>query len=192
MTALATALKGERSLAFDAALVVGGSLVVAASAQIEIPLWPVPFTAQTLAVLLVGAALGAVRGGTALGLYLAQGAAGLPFFAGGRSGAAYLFQANPLHTTGGYLWGFLVAAVLVGFLAERGWDRRVGSALGAMFLGNVVIYAIGLPWLATALGMPVREAMVHGLHPFIVGDTIKLLTAGALLPLAWRLTRRPS
>lgn len=190
MTALVPALTRDRPVALDVALVIMGSLVVAAAAQIDIPLWPVPITAQTLAVVLVGASLGAVRGGAAIALYLAEGAAGLPFFAEGKAGAAYLFQANPGHVTGGYLWGFVIAAVLVGFLADRGWDRRLGSALGAMFLGNAVIYVVGVPWLAAALAVSGRQALEFGLYPFIIGDTLKVLIAGGLLPLAWKLTGR--
>ena len=187
MTALAQAAPRPRTrgagLAYDAALILGGSLLVAALAQIDIHLTPyVPVTGQTFGVLLVGAALGSIRGGLSMLVYLLWGILGLPFFAGGESGVPSL-----TFPTGGYLWGFVVAAAVVGWLAERGWDRRVGSALGAMFVGNVIIFAFGVPWLAASLGLSAEEALAGGLYPFIIGDTIKLLLAAATLPLAWRL-----
>jgi biotin transport system substrate-specific component len=196
VTTLAQALPYPRDrsarLALDIGVIVLGSLVVAAAAQLTIHLRFVPITMQTLAVLLVGATLGSLRGGTAIALYLAEGAAGLPFFAEGKSGIDFLILRDPLHATGGYLWGFLLAAVLVGFLAERGWDRNLGSALGAMFLGNVAIYLVGLPWLAEAIGTSIEEALPFGLYPFIIGDTIKLLLAAGALPVAWRLIGKRS
>lgn len=190
MTSLAQALPRPRSrtssLALDAGLVILGSLLVAALAQIEIHLTPyVPITGQTFGVLLVGAALGSVRGGLSMGLYLAQGAAGLPFFAGAASGVpGFAFP------TGGYLWGFVIAAALVGYLAERGWDRSFASAVGAMFIGELIIFAVGVPWLANALGLSVEQALAGGLYPFVIGDTIKVLLAAAVLPAAWRLVGR--
>lgn len=191
MTALAQALPRPRDrsarLALDVGLIVVASLLVAASAQLTIHLRFVPITLQTLAVLLVGATLGSLRGGSAIALYLAEGAAGLPFFAEGKGGVDYLILRDPIHASGGYLWGFLLAAVLVGFLAERGWDRNVGSALGAMFLGNLAIYLVGLPWLASAIGTSIEGALPFGLYPFVIGDTIKLLLAAGALPIAWRL-----
>jgi len=171
----------------DAGLIAGGSLAVAALAQVSIHLRFVPITGQTLGVLLVAASLGMWRGGAAIALYLAEGAAGLPFYAEARGGLDYLVLRDPLHVSGGYLWGFLLAAVVVGFLADRGWMRRFGSAVGAMFLGNVAIYLVGLPWLAAAIGTSVEDALPFGLHPFVIGDTIKLLLAAALLPAASRM-----
>jgi biotin transport system substrate-specific component len=205
MTSLAQAVPRPRTIVFDVALVFLGSLVVAGLAQVSIHFRFVPITGQTLGVLLVAATLGAPRGAAAIALYLAEGAAGLPVFAEGRSGLEYLLLRDPLHVTGGYLWGFLLAAAVVGGLAERGWDRRLGSALGAMFLGNVAIYLVGLPWLAASLGIPVVDpgaspcdlttaagcdALELGLYPFVVGDTIKLFLAAGALPAAWRLARR--
>jgi biotin transport system substrate-specific component len=194
VTTLAQALPRPRDrfarLAFDIALVALGSLLVALSAQLTVHLRFVPITMQTLAVLLVGATLGWRRGGAAIALYLAEGAAGLPFFAEGKSGVDFLVLRDPIHASGGYLWGFLVAAVLVGFLAERGWDRSVGSALGAMFLGNVSVYLLGLPWLASAIGTSLEDALPFGLYPFVIGDTIKLVLAAAVLPGAWALVRK--
>jgi biotin transport system substrate-specific component len=194
VTTLAQTLPRPRGrsagLALDIGLIVLASLLVAVSAQLTIHLRFVPITMQTLAVLLVGATLGSLRGGAAIALYLAEGAAGLPFFAEGKGGVDYLILRDALHASGGYLWGFLLAALLVGFLAERGWDRNLGSALGAMFLGNVVIFLVGVPWLADALDISVEEALPIGLHPFIIGDTIKLLLAAGALPVAWRLVGR--
>ncbi len=205
MSALAQSIPRPRTVAFDVALVFLGSLVVAALAQVSVHLRFVPITGQTLGVLLVAVTLGARLGVAAIALYLVEGAAGLPVFAEGTSGFRYLLLRDPLHVTGGYLWGFLLAAAIVGVLAERGWDRSPGSALGTLFLGNVAIYLVGLPWLAASLGIPVVDpvaspcdlstasgcdALELGLYPFVVGDTVKLLLAAAALPLAWRLTRR--
>jgi biotin transport system substrate-specific component len=173
------------------ASVVAGSLLVAALAQLSIslPFTPVPVTGQTLGVLLVGASLGPVLGGASLLLYLAEGAVGLPFFAQGASGVDVLRVSS---ATGGYLWGFVVAAMLVGWLSRRGWDRSIRSSLGAMLLGEIVIFGLGLPWLMAALDVPAQKALEFGLYPFVIGDTVKLLLAAGLLPAAWRLVRRPS
>jgi biotin transport system substrate-specific component len=190
---------GRSSLLVDGALVVAGSLIVAGLAQLSIrlPFTPVPISGQTLGVLLVGASLGAVRGGASVLAYLLEGAAGLPVFAEGKGGFSYLASADPLHTTGGYLWGFLVAAFVVGLLAERKWDRSIGSAIGAMLVGEVIIFAFGIAWLAAALGVPVEaagegfnDALEFGLYPFVVGEVVKLAAASALLPAAWRVAHR--
>lgn len=185
------------ALATDALLVLTGSLFVAGFAQlyVKLPFTPVPVTGQTLAVLLVGGALGALRGGASLLLYLGWIAIGLPFGAEGKGGEELLGAAS---ATGGYLWGFVVAAALVGWLAERGWDRKLSSAIGAMLLGSVVIYLTGVPWLASALDIPVvaegdafNDALEFGLYPFVVGDLLKLLLAAAALPAAWRVIPKP-
>jgi biotin transport system substrate-specific component len=192
VSTLAQALPRPRTagarVALDLALIVVGSLVIAGLAQVSIRLRFVPITGQTFAVLLVAASLGLWRGTSAIALYLAEGAAGLPFFAEGKAGVDYLLLRDPLHATGGYLWGFLLAAVVVGVLADRGWVRSFGSAVGALFLGNVAIYLVGLPWLASAIGTSLEDALPFGLYPFVIGDTIKLLLAAALLPAAARLT----
>ncbi len=168
----------------DILLVVGGSLCVAGMAQVRIPLpfTPVPITGQTFAVLLVGAALGSRRGAMSLALYLLLGLVGLPFFAGGASGLAYL-----LGPTGGYLVGFVVAATLVGLLAARGLDRRIPSALLAFLAGEIVIYLFGVAWLSVFIGIP--QALTAGLVPFLIGDAIKLAAAGLVLPAAWVLVK---
>lgn len=162
----------------SSALVVGASLLMALCAQVAIPLphTTVPVTGQTFAVLLAGALLGARRGAGAAALYLAGGAAGLPFFAP--------FGAH----TAGYLIGFLPAAWLAGFLAERGWDRRPGTALLMMLAGSAVIFAFGLAWLSRSVAGDKLLAM--GLYPFIPGDIAKSCLAAALLPGGWKLLGR--
>ncbi len=174
----------QRSWALDAALVVLFSAFVALTAQVEIPLWPVPLTLQTLGVLFTGAVLGSRRGALALLLYLAEGAVGLPVFAGGASSVEYM-----LGPTGGYLVGFVVAAGVVGWLAERGWDRRRVWTAVAMVLGNVVIYVFGVAWLAVFLG-DLGGALVQGMLLFVVGDLIKIAVATLTLPGGWKLARR--
>ncbi|NOY98035.1 MAG: biotin transporter BioY [Chloroflexi bacterium] len=168
----------------DLLLITGGALSVAALAQVKIPLpfTPVPLTGQTFAVLLVGAALGSKRGGASLVLYTALGALGLPFFAGGASGLAYL--SGP---TLGYLAGFVMAAYLVGKLAERGLERSVRTSLVPFLAGTLVIYLAGAGWLAILFGF--EKALTLGVLPFLIGDTIKLILAALALPAAWRLVR---
>jgi biotin transport system substrate-specific component len=165
-----------------------GSLLVAGLAQISIklPFTPVPITGQTLGVLLVGASLGPLLGGASLLVYIAEGAVGLPFFAGGESGWHGLFAPSAAFASAGYLWGFVLASALVGLLARRGWDRSLRSAIGAMFLGEIVIYAVGIPWLMSALNTPLEKTLELGLYPFVIGDTLKLLIAAGILPLAWK------
>jgi biotin transport system substrate-specific component len=176
--------------------VVGGSLLIAGLAQVSfsLPFTPVPITGQTLGVLLVGASLGPALGATSVSLYLLEGAVGLPFFAAGASGAETLRLTS---VTGGYLWGFVLAAMLVGWLSRHGWDRSMRSSISAMLLGSIVIYALGVTWLYHALpatidGEPktVQTALELGLYPFVIGDLLKLLVAAAILPGAWRLVGR--
>ena len=171
----------------DVLLVLAGAGLVALAAQVSIPLpfTPVPITGQTFAVVLVGASLGAIRGCASLSLYLAAGLAGAPVYADGKHGWEVVSGA-----TGGYLVGFIVAACLTGLLAERRWDRRFSSAVAAMLTGNVVIYLIGLPWLAVVLDTSLERTLELGLYPFVAGDVLKLYLAGALLPAAWRLVKR--
>jgi biotin transport system substrate-specific component len=181
---LAERLISKRSALADATLILLGSLFVAALAQLSIPLKPIPITGQTLAVLLVGMALGSRRGALALAAYLAEGAAGLPVFAGGKFGIATL-----LGPTGGYLVGFVVAAWLVGLLAERGFDRNMFKTLAAMVAGNAVIYLFGVVWLTRFVGGFAGDngALALGMYPFLIGDAIKAVTAALLLPGAWKL-----
>jgi biotin transport system substrate-specific component len=165
---------------------LAGSLLVAALAQLSIrlPFTPVPITGQTLGVLLVGASLGPAWGAGSMLLYLAEGAVGLPFYAEGNHGVSLL---NLSSATGGYLWGFVLAAAAVGWLSRLGWDRSIGSSIGAMLIGEIVLYAVGVPWLVVALNLPLEEGLELGLYPFVIGDTLKLLTAAALVPGAWAL-----
>ena len=170
-----------------AALIIAGALVVALSARIVIPTEPVPFTAQTLGVLIVGGALGFRRGALALLLYLAVGALGLGVFANGDAGVDKLLGA-----TGGYLIGFVVAAAIVGRLAELGWDRHIGGSLAAMAIGTAVIYAIGVPWLKVTLGIPWKTAVAEGMTKFLLWDAAKVVLAAGLFPAAWWVIgRRP-
>ena len=181
-----------------AILAVLGSLLVAASAQIQIPLWPVPVTGQTFAVLIIGMAYGWRLGSITLALYLFEGAIGLPVFSKFSGGWAVLTG-----TTGGYLLGFVVAAGVIGWLAERGWDRRIATTAAAMLIGNVIIYVLGLAWLtnffagvgaqyvastgaATAFG----AAILSGMLPFLLGDGLKLALAAVIMPLAWSRVRK--
>jgi biotin transport system substrate-specific component len=179
-------------------LLIAGALLIALTANvaIRVPGTPVPITGQTFSVLLVGGALGFRRGSLATLLYLVLGLF-LPVYAEHRSGLENIGTLQDgqlvLGATGGYLVGFVLASALVGRLAELGWDRRFLGSVAAMALGNVVIYAVGVPWLAIALGMSTSKALAAGLVPFVVGDVIKLLLAGALLPVGWWLVaRRPS
>lgn len=171
--------------ALTVALVVGFALLTAAAAQIRIPLpfTPVPITGQTFAVLLGGAVLGSRSGAASQLLYVAMGAIGLPFYAGGASGWEFASGA-----TGGYLLGFVAAAWVVGKLAEQQQDRKIGTAIGAFLTGNLVIYAFGIVGLMAATSMNLTEAVTNGMAPFIIGDTIKVLLAAGLLPTAWKLT----
>jgi biotin transport system substrate-specific component len=171
-------------------LVVTGAFLIFLTARISLPIPgnPVPFTLQTFGILVVGGALGLRRGGLAAALYIALGIVGLPFFAEGQGGLHVILGA-----TGGYLIGFVLAAALVGRLAELGWDRRIGGALGATALGTVVIYLVGVPWLAVTTGMSLGDAIATGLVPFVVADTIKLVAAALMFPAAWWVVgRRPS
>ena len=174
------------TLVRDGLLVVGAAGFVGLLAQVSIPLpfTPVPITGQTLGVLLAGTALGWRRAGLSLVLYTLAGLAGVPWFAGHTSG-----YANVSYTFG-YILGFVAAAVLCGYLAERGADRNVVKSLPAMLAGEVAIYAFGLPWLAVAAHMSVSVTLAKGLTPFIIGDLIKAAIAAGLLPTAWLLAGR--
>ncbi|HSA81424.1 MAG TPA: biotin transporter BioY [Geminicoccaceae bacterium] len=164
------------------ALAVAGSILLTISAKIQVPFWPVPMTMQTFVVLVLGVAYGWRLAGATVLLYLGEGALGLPVFAGG-GGLAYM--AGP---TGGYLIGFLLAAVAVGWLAERGWARSVPSTLAAMLVGTAIIFACGIAWLGALIGLP--QAIGAGLVPFLLSEAVKVALATALVPFAWRLLQR--
>lgn len=171
-------------------LVIAGALLIYLTARVAIPRpdSPVPYTLQTFGILVVGGALGMRRGGSAAALYVLLGVVGLPFFAEGKGGITVIWGA-----TGGYLLGFVLAAAVVGRLAELGWDRRIGGSVGATLLGTVVIYAVGVPWLAAVTDLTLGEALATGVVPFLIVDAVKLLAAAALFPAAWWVVgRRPS
>lgn len=170
-----------------------GSALVAISAQIQVPMYPVPMTMQPFAVIVIGAAYGARLGFATLLLYIAEGALGLPVFAGMKGGAVHL--AGP---TAGYIFGFALAAGAIGWLAERRWDRSILATIAAMTLGMVLIYAPGIAWLAhwigaakgLALGPATQAALATGALPFLIGDAVKIALAALVLPGAWWLIGR--
>ncbi|MEU0520045.1 biotin transporter BioY [Streptosporangium sp. NPDC006007] len=168
----------------DVALVVGGAALTGLAAQLSFPVpgSPVPVTGQTFAVVLVGAALGMNRAALSMALYMLVGVAGVPWFADGASGFA--------GASFGYVLGFIAAAALVGRLAERGGDRTVPRTVGTMVLGNLVIYAFGLPVLIAVTGMDLSRAFAVGAGNFLLGDALKIAIAAGLLPAAWKLLRR--
>ncbi|MEX2276050.1 MAG: biotin transporter BioY [Actinomycetota bacterium] len=203
MTTLALAAAPPRSrvnsVVYQLALAALGSVLLAGLAQLSVPLpfTPVPITGQTLGVLLIGACLGPLFGAISVLLYLAYAVVGLPALAPNADGThdTGLAILGLAQATGGYLWGFFVASALVGWLARRGWDKSSNSAIGAMLLGSIVIYVVGIPWLLLSVrqagvAYSLEDALQDGLYPFVIGDTIKLLVAAGLLPLAWKLVRR--
>ncbi|MFE9773125.1 biotin transporter BioY [Streptomyces sp. NPDC005931] len=163
----------------DAALVLGGAALTGLAAQLSVPVpgSPVPVTGQTFAALLVGTTLGARRGFLSLALYALAGVAGVPWFAQGTSGAAM--------PSFGYIIGMLLAATAVGALARRGADRNAWRMAGTMVLGEAIIYAVGVPYLALATGMSASAAIAAGLTPFLIGDALKAALAMGVLPTAW-------
>ncbi|MRX35349.1 biotin transporter BioY [Aminobacter sp. MDW-2] len=173
----------SRLSTMDIVAVVAGSLLLTASAKIQVPFYPVPMTMQTLVVIGLGLALGPVRGTAAVALYLAQGALGLPVFAGTpEKGIGLAYMTGP---TGGYLAGYLPAAVLAGWLAERGWDRNAATAMLAALLAGAVIYVPGLLWLGNVVGWD-KPVLAFGLYPFISGDVMKAVLAAIAFPAAWK------
>lgn len=182
-----------RSVLRDIVAVVGFALLTAGAAQVSFTLGftPVPITGQTFAVLLAGGTLGSQLGASSQLLYVAMGAIGLPFYSDGEGGWEVATG-----STAGYLVGFIVAAYAVGWLAERGQDRQLSTSITAFLAGSVIIYTLGAGWLAYDLGIPVTagvgeaSAIAYGVAPFVVGDLLKALLAGSLLPAAWRLLKR--
>lgn len=178
-----------KSLVADATLVLGGVAFTGLLAQVQVPLWPVPITGQTLAVMLVGATLGFRRGSLSLLAYMLIGLVGAPIFAEHSGG----FSSLSLPSFG-FIIGFVPAAALVGWLSERSWDRRLPLALGGFFAASLIPFAIGLPWLAVSLaqlGLPhgFAAVMAAGFTPFIVGGIVKWIIAAGALPLLWRGSR---
>ncbi|MCB1509857.1 MAG: biotin transporter BioY [Hyphomicrobiaceae bacterium] len=167
-------------------LAVAGSLLLTLSAKIQVPFWPVPMTMQTFAIMVLAAAFGARLGTATVLLYLAEGAIGLPVFAGTPAkGIGLAYMMGP---TGGYLVGFLAAAMLIGWLAERGWDRSIVRLGAAMFAGHVLVFAFGYAWLATLIGA--EKAWTFGVAPFYAATLFKTALAALVLPAAWQLVRK--
>ena len=175
----------RRSIATDIVLVLAGALFTAALAQVTIPLWPVPVTGQTLAVLLVGSTLGAVRGATSLATYALIGVLGLPVFAPNDDGSHLTGTAALTAPSFGYIIGFILSAALVGWIAERAGDRKILGAVLSFLGGTVATFAIGLPWLAISLGLTVAQTLEFGLYPFIIGGLIKAGIAAIIIPGVW-------
>lgn len=174
----------EFNLPRAAVLAVAGALLLWLTARIQIPFFPVPMTMQTLAVLLIGIAYGWRLGGTTVLVYLLAGAGGLPVFAQG-GGLAYM-----MGPTAGYLIGFYAAAVVMGFLAERGWDRLVVTTILAMIVGELLIFGFGVAWLGNVIGYD--KAVAAGVTPFIPAEIFKIALATVLLPAVWRFVNKRS
>jgi biotin transport system substrate-specific component len=165
-----------------AALVIVGSLLLTASAKAQVPMWPVPMTMQSFVVLVIGMAYGTRLSAATVGLYLMEGAFGLPVFAGTpEKGIGLAYMAGP---TGGYLLGFFIVAVAMGWLAERGWDRTWLWAVAAMTIGTVLQFIPGVAWLAVLIGW--QKAVAAGLIPFVLGAVLKLALAATIMPVCWR------
>ncbi len=172
------AIFGAQSLAATIGLAIAGSLLLWASAKVKVPFWPVPMTMQPFVVLALGLALGWCRAGLAVALYLAEGAAGLPVFTDTpQRGIGLAYMVGP---TGGYLAGFLAAAVAVGWLKDRGFTANIGVAFLACLLGVALIYLPGVAWLASFVGF--EKAITFGVTPFILGDVVKALLAALAIP----------
>jgi biotin transport system substrate-specific component len=175
----------------DALLVTGGAGLIWATAQVafKLPFTPVPITGQTFSVLLVGASLGTVRGGASALLYVLWGLVAPQLGVHAQIYAPHTGYgwATITSASGGYLVSYPFVSALTGWLAEKRWDRKFSSAVGAMLTGNVVIYLFGLPWLAVVLNTNLEKTLEYGLYPFVPGDTFKLYLAAAALPAAWKL-----
>jgi biotin transport system substrate-specific component len=186
---------GATSVLTNVLYVLAGTALIAGAAQIQIPMWPVPITGQTFAVLLVGASLGLVRGLVSTSLYLGLAVAGLPVLAPNQEGAHLTGLSALTAPTSGYLYGFILASVVLGWFAERQWDRKVVTAIASFIIAEAVIYAVGLPWLSVWMGQhgfpnSLAATLSVGFTPFIIGDVIKAVAAGAILPLSWKLVSR--
>ena len=180
----------KRSLAADIALVAVGVALTAVAAQVSIPAYPVPFTLQTLVVLLVGATLGSRRGVLSLGLYALAGLAGVPVFAPKADGSHVVGVDAFVGPTAGFIFGFVVAAFLVGLLAERKWSSNVLKTFVAFVVGSTTIYLIGIPVLASTAFKGDLTAAVTYMVPFMVWDVVKAVIAAGMLPGAWLLVKK--
>lgn len=163
-------------------LAVAGSLLLTLSAKIQVPFWPVPMTMQTFVILVLAMAYGPKLGMVTILLYIAEGAAGLPVFAGTpEKGIGLAYMAGP---TGGYLFGFVAATGLLGFLNSKGWDKSLSTSVIAMLLGVFTIYVFGYSWLAILIGA--EKAWLYGVQPFLVAAALKVALASVTLPALWK------
>ncbi|MCX6352513.1 MAG: biotin transporter BioY [Bacteroidetes bacterium] len=180
-------IPGVNSFVKELLLVVAGSLLIAVCARLTLylPFSPVPITAQTFAVLVIGMSYGRIRAAITLIAYLAEGASGLPVFAGSHFGIAYLFG-----PTGGYLLGFVIAAYVLGAFAEKKFDRHFSLSFIAMVVGIAIIFFFGLGWMITLMNISLRQAFITGLLPFIPSAVVSIFSASVVLPLAWRFIRK--
>jgi biotin transport system substrate-specific component len=173
-------------------LVLIGTAILAISAKVQVPFWPVPMTLQTLAVMLIGATYGSRVAVATVLAYIAEGALGLPVFANTPpqiAGPAYL-----IGPTAGYIWGWVAAAAIIGYAADKGWSRSVPKMFAAMLAGEIVLFGMGFVWLAWfatlssgAVGMGAEKALAAGVTPFLLADALKLTLAALAVPAAWRL-----
>ena len=191
--ALAPTLSGNRAIQ-NVVLVLIGTAVLAISAKVQVPFWPVPMTLQTLAVMLIGATYGSRLAVATVLAYIAEGAIGIPVFANTPpqiAGPAYL-----IGPTAGYIWGWVAAAAIIGLAADRGWSRSVPKMFAAMLTGEVILFGMGFIWLAWfatlssgAVGMGAEKALAAGVTPFLLADLLKTALAAFLVPAAWQLLR---
>jgi len=178
--------KSTNAILRNVILAVAGSLLLWISAKVQIPFYPVPMTMQTFVVMGLGVAFGWRLAIATLVLYMLEGAAGLPVFAGTpEKGISLAYMAGP---TGGYLFGFVAASGVIGWLAQKGADKNVFKMFAAMLLGSAVIYACGATWLSAFIGM--EKAVQFGVLPFLYGDLLKAALAAALFPAVWSLLKR--
>lgn len=180
----------SRHIATDLVLVAAGTALTAIAAQITIPMFPVPITGQTFAVLLTGAVLGSARGAISMVLYAVLGLIGLPVFTPQAGGGHLTGMSALLAPSFGYIVGFVAAAAFVGWLAQRQWDHHVVKTIVSFVGGSVIIYAFGATWLGVTFTHSVPAALQNGVVPFLVGDALKAVAAGILLPVTWRLVHR--
>jgi biotin transport system substrate-specific component len=169
----------SRSLVTDSVLIAAGAGLTAIAAQVVVPLYPVPITGQTAAVLIVGATLGATRGALSMVLYAALGLF-LPVYSEGAQGLQVI-----LGPTGGYIVGFIFAAALTGYLSQRQWEHKFLGGLAAFIVGTAVTFAVGLPWLSVALGLNLEQTLQGGLYPFLIGGLVKAVFAASVMRLVW-------
>jgi biotin transport system substrate-specific component len=187
VSTLRSAVVVEDSAVSKMGFVLGGTLFLAAMAQIALPIpgSPVPVTGQTLGVLLLGTAYGTSLGLTTLLFYLVAGIAGAPVFTGHSSGIDHLVGA-----TGGYLIGMVIAAAVTGFLAGRKWDQKISTVIPTMLLGNVIIFSLGLTWLHLSTGQSWSWTISKGFTPFVIGEALKIAIASTALPTLWKFVRK--